>query len=105
MLLGRGDEEEWMPQETTCTGACTCPRAQSAGQREASCLFRGDWVLLMQATGGQALLVWAKGMRGMITTWCLLHELQVAETDWWSSQRPEEGVACHHWGPVSGLHL
>ena len=26
--------------------------------------FRGDWALLVQTTGGQAPLVWAKGIRG-----------------------------------------
>ena len=39
--------------------------AWDTGQQEASCLFRGDWVLLVQATGGQASLVWAKGIRGL----------------------------------------
>ena len=39
--------------------------AQAMGWREASCSFRGDWALLVQATGGQAPLVWAKSIRGL----------------------------------------
>ena len=50
-------------------------------QLEASCSFRGDWALLVQTTGGQAPLVWAKGIRGLSATWCLLHDLEVAWTD------------------------
>ena len=37
-----------------------------------------NWALLVQATGGQAPLVWAKGSRGLSVT---LHDLQVAGTD------------------------
>ena len=44
-------------------------------------MFRGDWALLVQATSGQAPLVWAKGIRGLSVMWCLLHNLQVAGTD------------------------
>ena len=33
---------------------------------------------LVQATGGQAPLVWAKKGRGLSSIWCLLHDLQVA---------------------------
>ena len=43
--------------------------------------FTGDWVLLVQATGGWAPLVWAEGMRRLKVTWCLLYNLQVARTD------------------------
>ena len=50
-------------------------------QQKASCLFRGDWAFLVQAMSGQAPLVWAKGIRGLSATWCLLHNLQVAGTD------------------------
>ena len=49
--------------------------------QEASRSFRGDWVLLVQATGAKETLVWAKGIRGIITMWCLLHDLQMAGTD------------------------
>ena len=56
--------------------------SQRAGQlwhwlpaARSSCLFRGDWVLFVQATGGQAPLVLAKGIRGLSVTWCLLHDL------------------------------
>ena len=35
-------------------------------------------------------LAWSKGSR---------------DRPWQESQRPEGGVACHCWGPVSGLHL
>ena len=38
-------------------------------------------MLLVQATGGQAPIVWAKGIRGLSVTWCLFHDLQVAGTD------------------------
>ena len=41
----------------------------------------GDWVLLVQATGGQAPLVWAKSSRRLSAMWYLLHDLQVAGTD------------------------
>ena len=37
-------------------------------------------MLLVQATGGQAPIVWAKGIRGLSAMWCLLYDLQVAET-------------------------
>ena len=54
--------------------ACACPQVlrgwgggSGAGYRhgEASCSFRGNWALLVQAAGGQAPLVWAKGIRGL----------------------------------------
>ena len=51
------------------------------GRQEASCSFRGDWVLFVQAASGQAPLVWAKGIKGLSVMWCLLHDLQVAGTD------------------------
>ena len=35
------------------------------GQQEASCSFRRDWALLVQATSGQVPLMWAKGIRGL----------------------------------------
>ena len=35
----------------------------------------------MQATHGQAPLVWPKGIRGLSVTWCLLHDLHVAGRD------------------------
>ena len=35
----------------------------------------------MQATGGQASIVWVKGIRELSVMWCLLHDLQVAGTD------------------------
>ena len=65
-LLGRGEEEG---------GATTVGleshglrgRSNSGtgyGQQEVSCSFRGDWVLLVQATGGHAPLVWAKALGG-----------------------------------------
>ena len=41
----------------------------------------GDRVPLVQAMGGWAPLVWAKGSRGLSTTWCLLHDLQVSGTN------------------------
>ena len=41
----------------------------------------GNWALLVQATGAQAPLVWAKGIRGLSARWCLLQDLQVAGTD------------------------
>ena len=39
------------------------------GLQEASCSLKGDWVLLVQATSGQAPLVWAKDIRGLSATW------------------------------------
>ena len=51
------------------------------GLQKASCTFKGDWALLVQATHGQAPLLWAKGIRGLSAIWCLLHDLQVAGTD------------------------
>ena len=38
--------------------------------REASCLCLRDWVLLVQPTGGQAPLMWAKGIRGQSVMQC-----------------------------------
>ena len=38
-------------------------------------------MLLVQATSGQAPIVWVKGIRGLSVTWYLLHDLQVARTD------------------------
>ena len=32
----------------------------------------------MQDTGGQAPLMWAKGIKGLSAMWCLLHNIQVA---------------------------
>ena len=52
-----------------------------SGWKEASCSCREDGALLEQAISGQAPLVWAKGIRGLSATWCLLHDLQVAGTD------------------------
>ena len=42
---------------------------------------KGDWVILVQAKGGQAPLVQAKNSRWLSITWCLLHDLKAAETD------------------------
>ena len=53
----------------------------AAGQGEASCSFKGDWALLVQATGGQAPLVGVMGIRGLSEMWCLLHNLQGAGRD------------------------
>ena len=52
--------------------ACSrlCGSGTGCTQREASCLFMGNWVFLVQATGGQAPLVWTKGI-GLSGTWCL----------------------------------
>ena len=38
-------------------------------------------MLLVQATGGQGPLVWAKGIRWLSVTWCLFHDLQGGGTD------------------------
>ena len=38
-------------------------------------------MLLVLATSGQTPIMWAKGIRGLCVTWCLLHDLQVAGTD------------------------
>ena len=38
-------------------------------------------MLLVQATSSQAPLVWAKSIRGLSATCCLLRNLQVAGTD------------------------
>ena len=65
-LLGRGEEEGC----TTTVGLESHGlrgRSNSGtgyGQQEVSCSFRGDWVLLVQATGGHAPLVWAKALGG-----------------------------------------
>ena len=58
----------------------------------------GDWEFLVQATSGQAPLVWAKGIRGLSATLCLLHDLQVAGTDHSSHLRGQIEVCL-------GLHL
>ena len=70
------------------------------------CSFRRDWALLVQATSSQSPLVWAKGIRWLSVSWCLFHDLQVTGTDHSGClKRPEGGMACHQWGPVSELHL
>jgi len=38
-------------------------------------------VLLVQAISGQAPILWAKGIRGLSATWCLLHDPHVAGRD------------------------
>ena len=45
-------------------------------------------MFLLQATDGQAPLEWAKSIRRLSATWCLLHNLQVAGT--------------HHSSPLGG---
>ena len=54
---------------------------EAMGLQEASCSFKGDEALLVQATSGQAPVVWAKGIRELSATWCLLYDLQVAVAD------------------------
>ena len=75
------------------------PLVQATGGSKSLALVTGDWALLVQARGGRESLVWAKGSTGLIDAWCLLHDL------WLLSWRPEGGLACHFWGPMSGLHL
>ena len=56
-----------LPQRArTCLWALRGQGGSGTGcrQKEASCSYRGDVVLLVQATSGQASLVWAKGIRG-----------------------------------------
>ena len=48
--------------------------------REASFSFKGNYALV-QATGGQASIVWAKGIRGLSVMWCPWHDPQGAGTD------------------------
>ena len=48
---------------------------QPRGGKKPLALATGDWVLLMKAMGGQAPLAWAKGIRGLSVTWCLLCDL------------------------------
>ena len=49
------------------------PGSSGAGctGQEASCSFKGDWELLVQATSGLAPLVWAKGIRWLSVMECL----------------------------------
>ena len=70
------------------------------GSQRAGHLWHRLWV-----TGN--FLCGLRAEPGLSATWCLLRDLQAAGTDrgGQSSQRPEVGMACHHWGPVSGLHL
>ena len=65
----------------------------------------GNWALLMQVTGSWIPLGWAKGSRGLSVMWCLLHDLQAAGMDSGGISEAEGGIACHNWGPVTGLHL
>ena len=81
-LLGRGGS----PQEAHCAHALGLSEGeatlvQATGGEKPLVLATGDWVLLVQATGGWEPLVWAKGRAGLSVTWCLLHDLQAAETD------------------------
>ena len=50
-------------------------------------------MLLVQATSGQAPTVWAKGIKGLTATWCLLHDLQVTGTDCGSYLRGQREVS------------
>ena len=65
----------------------------------------------MQATGGQAPLVWAKGIRGLSRTWYLLQDLQVAGTEHGGCQeaRGRSGFpplgACEWAPPATPGHL
>ena len=45
-----------------------------------------------------------KGIRGLSETWYLLHDTGGRDRLQQWSQRPEGGMACHHWEPVSRLY-
>ena len=70
------------------------------GSQRAGHLWHRLWV-----TGN--FLCGLRAEPGLSATWCLLRDLQAAGTDrgGQSSLRPEVGMACHHRGPESGLHL
>ena len=55
-------------------------------------MFKGDYVLLVQATSVQAPIVWAKGIRGLRVMWCLLHDPHVAGTDCRGHLRGQRGA-------------
>ena len=106
---GRVDRHRKLPCPSMCTHPWSLRGQDTSGaghrQQEASCSFTGDWALLVQATGGQAPLVWAKDIRAKCDMVPLARFPRGRDRPWQSSLRPEGGMACHHWGLVSGLHL
>ena len=68
--------------------------SQRAGllQRRLPALASGDWVLIVWAAGGQALLVWAGDSGGLSAMWCLLGDLQAAGTDCGGLLRGQRGA-------------
>ena len=81
------------------------PLVQAMGGEKPLAQAVGNWALLMQVTGSWIPLGWAKGSRGLSVMWCLLHDLQAAGMDSGGISEAEGGIACHNWGPVTGLHL
>ena len=57
------------------------PLAQAMGGKRTIAQATGDQVLPVQATHGQAPLVWGKGSGGLNVMQCLLHDLQAVGTN------------------------
>ena len=57
------------------------PLAKDTGRDRPVALAIGDQLALLQATGGQAPLVWAEGSGGLSLMLCLLHDLKAAGTN------------------------
>ena len=80
------------------------PMVQATGGEKPLSLATGDQVLLVQAMGGRAPLC---GLRHQAAKCNLPLVLSTGGRDisWWLSWKPDRGMACHHWGLVSGFHL
>ena len=63
------------------------PLAQATSDERPIAQDMRDQVPLVQATGGWTPLVWVKGSGGLSMMSCLLHDLQVAETNYRSHFR------------------
>ena len=67
-----------------CTSGLTerrVPLVQATVSEKPLAQVMEDQALLVRATGGQVLLVWIKGSRGLSVMWCLFCVLQVAGTN------------------------
>ena len=78
---GGADHHRNLPTQV-CTGSHRAGRLWHRLLLARSHLLRlQETTLLVQAAGGQALLLWAGGSMGLSATWCLLCDLQAAGTD------------------------
>ena len=86
-LLGRGEEEgQAAIGNSLCWSTCLPTGLEVGVALQRLWVVRSLLLIYGRegtcaSTGGQAPIVWAKGIRGLSATWCLLHNLQVSGTD------------------------